>query len=98
MGRRCGVIRSGGFLSLRRVDPGGGGQGRRRRGLMDEAFGVLVVGGGQDSGAAGLDGCGGAVVDVGGGVQAQAEWRCAVLYQGKNSWQCVRAASMEAKR
>jgi hypothetical protein len=39
---------------------------------VDEAFGVLVVGGGQDPGAAGLDGCGCAVVDVGGGVQAQA--------------------------
>ena len=37
---------------------------------MDEALGVLVVGGGQDAGAAGPDGCGGAV-DVGRGVQAQ---------------------------
>jgi hypothetical protein len=33
---------------------------------------VLAVGGVQDAGAAGLDGCGGAVVDVGGGVQAEA--------------------------
>jgi hypothetical protein len=30
-----------------------------------------VVGGGQGLGAAGLDGCGVAVVDVGGGVQAE---------------------------
>ena len=33
---------------------------------------MLLVGGGQDAGACGLDGGGAAVVDVGGGVQARA--------------------------
>ena len=26
------------------------------------------------------------------------EWRCTVLYQGKNDWQCARASSMQPKR
>ena len=42
------------------------------RGLVDEALGVGAVGGGQDAGSLGLDGCGVAVVDVGWGVQAEA--------------------------
>lgn len=52
------------------VDPGCAWQFRRHRWLADEAFGVGVAGGGQDLGALSLDGCGPAVVDVGGGVQA----------------------------
>jgi hypothetical protein len=39
--------------------------------VADEALGMGVVGGGQDAGALGLDGCGVAVVDVSGGVQAE---------------------------
>jgi hypothetical protein len=41
-------------------------------GFVDEALGMLLVGGVQDASPAGLDGGGCAVVDVGGGVQAQA--------------------------
>jgi hypothetical protein len=56
---------------LRRVDPGSGRDGWRGRGLADEAFWVGVVGGGQHAGPAGLHDCGAAVVNVGGGVQAE---------------------------
>jgi hypothetical protein len=47
--------------------------------LAGEAFGVGVVGGGQDSGAPGLYDCGPAVVDVGGGVQAVNRHTAAIL-------------------
>ena len=65
------LLLSVGFLLLGRVDPGCAWQFRRGWWLADEAFGVGVVGGVQDLGASGLDGCGPAVVDVGGGVQAE---------------------------
>ena len=42
-----------------------------------------VVGGVQDLGAAGLDGCGLAVVDVGGGVQAEAAVAVLVVVPGE---------------
>jgi hypothetical protein len=42
-----------------------------------------VVGGGQDLGAAGLDGCGAAVVDVGGGVQAEPAVAVLVVVPGE---------------
>jgi len=29
-------------------------------------------------------------------VRAQSVWRCSSLYQGKKTWQCARAASIEA--
>ena len=41
------------------------------------------VGGGQDLGAPGLDGCGLAVVDVGGGVQAEAAVTVLVVVPGE---------------
>jgi hypothetical protein len=56
---------------------------------------VSEVGGGQDLGASGLDGYGAAVVDVGGGVQAEAAVMVLVVVPGKKSWQCARAASSE---
>ena len=52
---------------------------------------------GEHAGAFVADGVGGAVVDVGGNVQAEAG--VAVRRdQAKNVWQCCRAASMEANR
>jgi hypothetical protein len=66
------LLLSGGFFLLRRVDPGVGRQFWRGWWLADEALGVGVVGGGQDAGACGPDGCGVAVMDVRGGVQAEA--------------------------
>jgi hypothetical protein len=53
--------------------PTGNGAWQFRRGwrLADEAFGAGVVGGVQDLGAACPGGGGPAVVDVGGGVQAE---------------------------
>ena len=62
------MLLRGGFF-LWRVDPGDGGQGWWPGG---EPLGMLAVGGSQHAGPADLDGCGGAVVNVGGGVQAQA--------------------------
>ena len=38
------------------------------------------------------------MVDVGGGVQAEPAVMVLVLYQGKKSWQCARAASIEPNR
>src|SRR5207247_4028863 len=58
-------------------------QFRRRRWLADKAFGVGVVGGGQDLGASGPDGCGPAVVDVGGSVQAEAAVMVLVVVPGE---------------
>ena len=55
----------------------------RGGGLADEALGVGVVGGGQDAGALGLDGCGAAVVDVGGGVQAEPAVAVLVVVPGE---------------
>jgi hypothetical protein len=55
-------------------------------------------GGGEHVGPGGLDGLGTAVVDIGGGVQAQGRMAMLGLYQGKKTWQCARAASIEAKR
>ena len=49
----------------------------------DEAFGVGVVGGGQHPGPAGLHGCGPAVVDVGGGVQAKPAVAVLVVVPGE---------------
>jgi hypothetical protein len=69
----------------------GGGPG-------DEPLRVLAVGGGQDAGAAGPDGCGCAVVDVSGGVQAQARVPVLDVVPGKKAWQYARAASIEPKR
>jgi hypothetical protein len=57
---------------LGRVDPERARQPWRGGWLADEAFEVGVVGGVQDEGASGLDVCRLAVVDVGGGVQAEA--------------------------
>jgi hypothetical protein len=48
------------------------GKFRRFGRLADEPFGVRGAGGCQYGGALLADGCGLAVVDVGGGVQAQA--------------------------
>ena len=70
------LLLSGGFFLLGRVDPGCAWQFRRGWRFAGEAFGVGVVGGVQDLGAAGLDGCGASVVDVGG---VQAEPAVAVL-------------------
>ncbi len=53
-----------------RVDPGAGRDCRWDGWSADEPFGVGVVGGVKDDAALGADGVGGAVVDVGGGVQA----------------------------
>jgi hypothetical protein len=66
------VLLSSGFFLLGRVDPGCAWQFRRGGWLADEAPGVGVVGTGQDVGAGGLDRGGVSVVDVGGGVQAEA--------------------------
>ncbi len=66
------VILSAGLFLLGRVDPGCAWQFRRGGWLGDEALGVSGVGGVQDLGAGGPDGRGVAVVDVGGGVQAEA--------------------------
>jgi hypothetical protein len=73
------------------VDPCAGRQGGGLGWLADEACGVGVVGvvGGGEHDAAPL-------VDGGGGVQAQAT--VPSLYQGKKTWQCCRAASIEGKR
>jgi hypothetical protein len=65
------VLLSGAFFLLGRVDPGCARQLWRGGWLADEALGVGEVGGVQDLGAAGPDGCRIAVVDVGGGVQAE---------------------------
>jgi hypothetical protein len=51
--------------------------------LAGEAFGVGVVGGGQDSGAPGLYDCGPAVVDVGGGVQSEPAVAMLVVIPGE---------------
>ena len=66
------LLLSGGFFLLGRVDPRGAGQFRRGRRFADEAVGVSEVGGVQYLGSPGPDGCGPVVVDVGGGVQAEA--------------------------
>jgi len=57
-----------------------------------------LVGGGQDAAALGLDGWGLAVVDVGGGVQAEAAVAVLVVVPAEKSWQCARAASTESNR
>lgn len=51
------LLLSGAFLVLGRVDPGHAWQFRRGWRLADEAFGVGLVGGVQDLGAPGPDGC-----------------------------------------
>jgi hypothetical protein len=79
------------------VDPGCGWQAGGR-GLADETLGMVLIGGSQDAGAAGLDGCGCAVVNVGSGVHARAAMAVAGVVPGKNVWQCARAARVEAKR
>src|SRR6476619_1992497 len=48
-----------------------------------EALGVSEIGGVQDLGASGPDGCGPAVVDIGGGVQAKAAVMMLVVVQGE---------------
>ena len=77
------VLLSAGLLVLGRVDPGCAWQFRRGWRFADEAFGVGVVGGVQDLGAVGPDGCGLAVVDVGGGVQAEPAVMMLVVVPGE---------------
>ena len=59
---------------------------------------MLLVGGGKDAGPGSLDGGSAAVVDVGGGVQAEAAVAVLVVVPGKKSRQCALAASMEPNR
>ena len=66
--------------------------------FADEPFGVGGEGGGEHAGAFIADGVGGAVVDVGGDVQAQTGVAVFVVDQAKNVWQCSRAASIEPNR
>ncbi len=57
------------------------------RWLADEAFRVGVVGGGEHVGPLGLDGRGPAVVDAGGGVQAEPAVAVLVVVPGEEvSW------------
>jgi len=56
---------------------------RRGRRFADEALGVSEIGGVQDLGASGPDGCGPAVVDIGGGVQAKAAVMMLVVVPGE---------------
>lgn len=70
----------------------------RCRRLADEPFGVGGVGGGEHVRPGGLDGLGAAGVDVGGGVQAQPGMAVFLVIPGEKTWQCARAASIEAKR
>ena len=72
-----------GLLVLGRVDPGCAWQVWRDRWLADEAFRMGEIGRGQDLGAPGLDGCGPAVVDVGGGVQAEPAVAVLVVVPGE---------------
>ena len=58
--------------------------------VCGRSVGVGVVGVGQGLGALGLH--------VGGGVKAEPTVAVALLYQGKKSWQCARAASIEPNR
>jgi len=88
MGCRWAALLSGGFLLLGRVDPGCAWQFWWGRWLAGEAFGVGVAGGGQDLGAPGPDG-GPAVVDVGGGVQAEPPVAVIVVVPEEKSSQCA---------
>jgi hypothetical protein len=84
------LLLSGGFFLRWRVNPGCVRQFRRCGWFADEALGVSEISGVQDLGAAGLDG--------GGGVQAEPAVAVLVVVPGKKSWQCARAASIEANR
>jgi hypothetical protein len=77
------LLLSGGLFLFGRVDPGGAWQFRRCGWLADEALGMLLVGGCEDAGSCGLDGAGASVVDVGGGVQAEAAVAVLVVVPGE---------------
>ena len=77
------MLLRGAFFLLGRVDPGRPWQFWRGGWLADEALGVGLVGGVQDLGAPGPDGRGVAVVDVGGGVQAEPAVMMVVVVPGK---------------
>ena len=55
----------------------------RGRRVTDEPLGMGEVGGGQHLGPGFLDGCGPAVVDVGGGVQAESAVTVLVVVPGE---------------
>ena len=77
------MLLSAGLFLLGRVDPGCARQFRRGGRLADEALGVGGVGGVEDLGALGPDGRGVAVVDVGGGVQAEPAVAVVVVVPGE---------------
>ena len=88
------VLLSAGLLLLGRVDPGCAWQFWRCGWLADEALGVGEVGGVQDLGACGPDGRGVAVVDVGGGVQAEPAVAVLVVVPGEE-FLAVRAGGLD---
>lgn len=55
--------------------------------MVDEAFGVGVVGGGEHDAALSTDLGSGAVVNVGGGVHAQAAVSMLIVIPREKSWQ-----------
>ena len=71
--------------SLGRVDPGVGGDLRRRWWLADEPLWVRVVGRGQDDGALPAYCAGMSVVDVSGRVKAQAAMTMNVVIPGEEA-------------
>ena len=73
-------------------DPAGMAGGGRR--AADEALRVGEVGGGQHPGPAGLHGCDPAVVDIGGGVQAEAAVAMLVVVPGEE-FLAVRAGGLD---
>ena len=73
-----------------------GGERRRLGWVSDEPFGVGPVGVVEHGGALVAHDLGGAVVDIGGGVQAQPGMAMLLVVPRKKTWQCARAASIEA--
>lgn len=80
------------------VDPRGVGELRRFGPFADEPFGVCGVGGIAYTGTLVTDRLGQAVVDVGGGVQADAGVAVFVVVPTEEVWQCLRASWIELSR
>ena len=77
------ILLSFGLRGIRRVDPGVRGDFRWLGRLADESLGVCLESGGQDGIAVFADGRGVSVVNVGGGVQAEAAVPVVVVVPGE---------------
>ena len=77
------ILLSFGLRGIGRVDPGVRGDFRWLGRLADESLGVCLESGGQDGSALFADGRGVSVVNVGGGVQAEAAVPVVVVVPGE---------------